>query len=270
MSKASGELVINAGGDDVSMPNRTEVLTAAWVAAGRPAGIGSAMRVVDKTGNLLRSIPAGEFVRLGEQKLVAGSELVALYLGGKQGYWLNGCCAGWSRESWALFGELDPRVVYEDGALSFRAGLLGGMYAVKDELLLYRQHETNTSSGGSMSGALSYSRCKVQAQKMQDIARSFSGSFATNKKDLQIAKEQLHLDPECCLRLEKHIEQKINLLKIREKWWHLNFVQRLAHHTCAPGFTARQKAAAVLGLQAFSLLRFSSLCLKRMFSKSTP
>ena len=67
---AHGELVIQADGDDVSFPERTEKIVDAWLKAGKlPAAIISGAFSVDKDGNIFNRISAYD----RDEKLAAGA-----------------------------------------------------------------------------------------------------------------------------------------------------------------------------------------------------
>ncbi len=58
-SYAHGELLVKADGDDISLPNRTEKVVAAWLADGKHAAvIGNAACRIDLKGRLLGILPA--------------------------------------------------------------------------------------------------------------------------------------------------------------------------------------------------------------------
>ena len=58
MEISSGDFIVESAGDDISLPERTERLVAAWLASGRRAGlVHSEKRDIDADGNPLAFAP---------------------------------------------------------------------------------------------------------------------------------------------------------------------------------------------------------------------
>lgn len=146
---ASGDLVINAAGDDVSAPNRASTLVAAWIAAGRSPGMlhsacfqvapGSRERfdnpTLDRTNSIDDAIHCSTFV--------------------------IGATAAWDRAMFARFGDLRPDVTHEDHAILFRTLLSGRSVAYVDEPLVDHTH----------GGLTTYDNRPTATQRMQMLDR---------------------------------------------------------------------------------------------------
>jgi glycosyltransferase involved in cell wall biosynthesis len=142
MELTRGELVIAAAGDDVSLPERTDVIFQAWEQSGRRAtsmfssyetirGDGATEGVGGVRGNAddprkFQPLEGDLFGFLSRQLPV-----------------VNGCTHGWSRKLFDYFGPL--RSDLEDLALSFRSLSIGQLVYIHEPLVKYRRHGTNVS-----------------------------------------------------------------------------------------------------------------------------
>ena len=147
MQLVRGKLVVIAAGDDVSIPERTEICYQAWGDSGRrSASIWSEYLPIDESGNgvgggVLRSdgdAPACfEHLPASAIKVAAWRAEVAF-----------GCTQAWSAEIFRVFGPLPPipGLVNEDSPIFFRAALLAGQATrINTPLVRYRQHSGNCS-----------------------------------------------------------------------------------------------------------------------------
>jgi glycosyltransferase involved in cell wall biosynthesis len=129
MELTSGAFVVQNAGDDVSVPERTEALVAAWLASGRRAkAIHSARRRLDEDGGLHEVIDDGPRILAGLSPL----EVI------RDHGTLVGAGLGWDREIWRVFGPLGPTPVFDDFPTAFRASLLGEIAYLDAPLLHYR------------------------------------------------------------------------------------------------------------------------------------
>lgn len=137
MELAQGELVVQAHGDDVQMPQRVQRLWEEWEAGGRRAKLlYSAMTAIDAEGTV-----TGEVAYLP----TASMRDVAGMLADLTGWRCLGCSAAFDRSVFDKFGRLVPEMMYEDRVLPVRARLLGEIKYVPEHLLKYRSHTGNIS-----------------------------------------------------------------------------------------------------------------------------
>jgi hypothetical protein len=142
MELCRGELIVVGAGDDVSLPNRTEVIHRAWEESGRRAtsifscyttinqdgtvrGIGG-KRESPVNGTPFRELQGGLFEFLSAKKPV-----------------VNGCTHAWSPALYEFFGPLTADL--EDLVLSFRTLAIGALLYIDQPLVKYRRHEANVS-----------------------------------------------------------------------------------------------------------------------------
>ena len=144
---SSGELIITAAGDDISLPDRTLRTVEAWEASNRQAtSIHSRIFQIDENGNPIKEIfkdlcasAEGRFV---EQKTTACEYVRTLEP------LVYGCANSFARSLFRQFGGLREAIIHEDNALALRSVLAGRMILINEPLVKYRVHDTNISING--------------------------------------------------------------------------------------------------------------------------
>jgi glycosyltransferase involved in cell wall biosynthesis len=138
MELTSGAFVVQNAGDDVSVPERTDALVAAWLGSGRRLkAIHSARRRMDEAGGLHEVVADGRVL----------ADMTPLEVIRDHGT-LVGATLGWDRAIWDTFGPLGPTPVFDDFPTAFRASLTGGIGYVGQPLLHYRMGGTSARPEG--------------------------------------------------------------------------------------------------------------------------
>lgn len=142
MELTRGELVVASAGDDVSLPQRTEVIFRAWEATNRQAtSIFSCYETIRGDGT---SEGVGGVRGSADDSKTVQPQAGSLYdFLGRHLPVVNGCTHAWSRKLFDYFGPL--RSDLEDLALSFRTLAIGQLVYVHDPLVKYRRHGSNVS-----------------------------------------------------------------------------------------------------------------------------
>lgn len=115
-SIASGEWLVFAAGDDVSLPERTSVLFELIKSERDVYYAGSGVLVIDERGK-----PISNGVLEFDKKLK-----------------LSGCMAAYNKKCFELFDRLHPKLTVEDFILPYRALLLGNIVLINRPLVQYR------------------------------------------------------------------------------------------------------------------------------------
>ena len=141
---SQGELIVIAAADDVSLPNRTELVYQAWEKSGRQAtSIYTDYIQIDETGKQINRLFSFE----DEQP--AGGERIVEQKGNPLSYLktlkptVHGCAHAICPRLYRRFGNLLDEVVYEDKVLAFRSVLAGKIYFINEPLVRYRLHGAN-------------------------------------------------------------------------------------------------------------------------------
>ena len=160
MDGCHGQLIVVAGGDDISLPERTEVIYEAWEKTGRRAtSIFSNYFIIGKDGESqglggLRSAEGyycQDLKHSGSESADTphGSGRIRIFEGNiydflsKRQPVVNGCSHAWSRELFDQFGQLSSDL--EDLVLTFRTLSIGQILYIDTPLLKYRRHGNNLS-----------------------------------------------------------------------------------------------------------------------------
>lgn len=172
MPSTTGELIVVAAGDDVSLPQRVERLAAAWEQSGRRAhALNSGLQQIDEDGVRGVVLPGcGGRARSTLEDFVdhAGA--------------FFGASAAYSRAVFERFGPLDPFNIFEDQVLPFRAALLGEAITLDGTLVLWRRLSRSNSvqfldrpaEAKARLGKIVYQQQQLacyQAQRVADIDR---------------------------------------------------------------------------------------------------
>lgn len=134
LEEASGELLVTAAGDDVSLPNRVERLVQAWDRSERRADL-IASHFVDMTrdGALVRPVQTDD---LGACTLASWLDRIPHSVGATHAF---------TRRMMVRFGGFIDGICYEDRIMVLRALCGGGAITVREPLVHYRRG--GTSSG---------------------------------------------------------------------------------------------------------------------------
>lgn len=126
MDLVSGEFIVAAAGDDISMPTRVQKLTDRWLETGKArVSVHSAVRLIGIDGE-----DFGTF-RLNHRQCTAPIDMVNNHV-------VLGASHAWSREIFTIFGKFLDCVTYEDRAICFRSSLLDGLSYIDEPLVKYR------------------------------------------------------------------------------------------------------------------------------------
>ena len=134
MEIASGEWIVGAAGDDISLPQRVaETIKEAFAEPGSYSIFGDLEYIRDDTSNHMRFEPdlsshdLPQMIRLGGAKVAGPSH-------------------AWNRAVFDVFGPLPSDAYSEDRVIPFRAALLGQIRWVPKVWTKYRLHDSSISS----------------------------------------------------------------------------------------------------------------------------
>lgn len=159
---AQGELVVAAAGDDISLPERIEILFKAWNDSGRRATcLHSRVAHIDPEGRPTQP-PAWEHLGEPTYRIIAQPVSPLQYVKSQQPDVL-GCTCAWAPSLFKTFGELPQDVIHEDNAIVLRALLANGSILFIDTpLVQYRVH------GGNLFNARETRRQTLQEIEAQE------------------------------------------------------------------------------------------------------
>jgi glycosyltransferase involved in cell wall biosynthesis len=127
---AKGAFWVMAAGDDISVPERTEILVNRWQNKKNP---------VDLVCSYFEEMDVnGKSTGFTKQNVMFSPDISEPVHKWKCG--ATGACAGYSRLIYDKYGPLDTRIIAEDWIFSFRAWLESGMALVEQPLVRHRTH----------------------------------------------------------------------------------------------------------------------------------
>lgn len=128
LRETSGELLVTAAGDDISLPQRVQRLAAAWDATGQRADlIASHFTDMDADGSLGNVVRTDNLAHCTLERWC------------HQRPYTVGATHAFTRRMMERFGPFIADVWYEDIVMGLRAVLTGGAITVPEPLVLYRR-----------------------------------------------------------------------------------------------------------------------------------
>ena len=127
---AHGELIIKADGDDISMPNRVEVMVEHWLQSGKqPWCMCSNYQKINVNGNFIgeSSVPFTGIDNRSISEIVWGA-----------GYMYLGAASAYRRDIIDYFPDAEYERACDDSVFTVRCSMLGKLYVVGDQLIKYR------------------------------------------------------------------------------------------------------------------------------------
>lgn len=151
-SLCSGALIVNQGGDDISMPNRVERVVERWEESGRRTyGFFSNAEFINAEGKARGPYFSTniKYTRTLEQFANSKFDLSHLF---EPYVWMLGATSAFEKSIYTNFDPIDDRVKQEDGVFSFRSLLLGGLEYIPEQLVKYRRHDGAISNSTNYKG----------------------------------------------------------------------------------------------------------------------
>jgi glycosyltransferase involved in cell wall biosynthesis len=232
MEEANGELIILAAGDDVSLPDRAAVLVKEWIKGGFPAGIGSAVTMIDSTGvetGYREGFCGAIDLEVGDSLQIASLDA---YLH-DSGFGLMGCSAAWSREILDVFGRLPHDLMNEDSAFSLRALLIGKLLCVKTKLVKYRIHESNTWARDAKFKTIAERRTYEEGAMRK--AGYLMSLWHSGLVDVQLALNKSIITHQQFEELTKSISASYQKAQVTKQWWTYSLARRITCFTKLSG-----------------------------------
>lgn len=206
-AKATGDLIVLAGGDDVSYPERTSALVAHWLRTGADA-LYSKYDLIDEDGRMIEQGWTPDSSRLFLRDYFPGQQLEPLH----------GASAACHRSVFERFPLPAERIRSEDTFLTLMLALQGGRIEFVDRALVaYRRHAgaiTNEAALDARAGA-------IAAREKSQMA------FAASQHELLklFARERALRGVEPALPGE--LRDDLRLYELRGRWASAGFWQRL-------------------------------------------
>jgi glycosyltransferase involved in cell wall biosynthesis len=220
---ARGELLVMAGGDDISLPQRTRRLVEAWDDSGRRATtLYSSFVGIDERGAPISGLGLPE---PNDRSHSGYEEVAALTFARRRRPAFGGGTQAISPKLFSIFGPLPERIWAEDTALAFRTALIGGGFTfVNAPLVKGRRHGANNSPGAHLirpRDAASFR--EFQHKRHAELCRMV-GVYDSFAADAVRAEQQGLISPAEYVRLKSRILGERRRFKLRsdllvQVWW---------------------------------------------------
>lgn len=136
LSESSGDYIVLAAGDDISLPDRVSAVMKAFGDSKSIYGVYTNVKYIDRDGNKMGVGGANLFVRrrYNLEDYLTRNDCPMV-----------GCSSAIRKEVFKVFGPINPQVSAEDNTLLLRVLLLGEQVHIPDVLVKYRLHPDNMS-----------------------------------------------------------------------------------------------------------------------------
>lgn len=239
---AQGELLVLAAGDDISKPNRTRVLVAAWQATGA-WGLCSRFDRIAPSGMLLESSVASEVLAGHGFRDFFHEEEGPVRI-------VHGCSSAYDAQAFDYL-KLSPEdfILSEDGAMSVLLNLLGKAIANLDDSLVCYRESPNSLTNSRTRGMLTFATIAEDEKRIEWFACA------------QANRCRLFLRMNDYLGVARTRRMKVDAVKaelarqmIRANWRQIGFVDRVS-------FALRNRSSTwafprLLGLNVFYMAKW--------------
>lgn len=152
---SKGEFCIACAGDDISLPERVQVLVDTWQSSGHKyKAIFSNAIHIDETGREFGAYFYEPPSYKGTIEQFVRDNLPWYKTIFTPSVWMLGATAGYEKCVFDYFGPIDERAKQEDGVISFRALLMGELLYIDQCLVKYRRHGRALSNNRSYSSRI--------------------------------------------------------------------------------------------------------------------
>lgn len=225
-----GELIVAAAGDDISLPNRTNLLFDAWIENGKPLVICSGFKKIDEYGVDIpfdRSTMNPDWLsKLSSLDFESSQALILEFLRWKLPG-LYGSTSCWSRELFRKYPPLSGDVWYEDRVFFLRALLEKKLAYIQDELVFYRNHTSSFTNRPQNEKATSWNSIKQEEKSFQEKSAKRIGHLVQHLEDIQCLEKNMGIDESILIDLKKEIETQIDMVRIFSSWWKVSIFKRV-------------------------------------------
>jgi glycosyltransferase involved in cell wall biosynthesis len=219
---ASGELIVAADGDDVSLPERTARLVDAWLRHEKPAALVSGISSIDAAGSRTRD--GAWFARYHPVEMATRDASLLRF--SKEGRpMLSTCCAAFSRELCDAFGPLPPDIWIEDSIISLRAWLFDRIVYIPDTLVNYREHESSITNR-IVPRETQHARHQAEHLLRKEMLWRREALMVIGP-DLDLAVRRRWITRSMCEEIKRRVKSRSDRYRVIEEWWDVGWVTRL-------------------------------------------
>jgi glycosyltransferase involved in cell wall biosynthesis len=216
---ARGELFVCAAGDDVSLPERTEMSFRAWEdSQRRSASIWGDYIVTDEKG--VEMGDSGLRHTLGTDRGFHHMQLDPVDFAGCRSRKVYGCTHAFNVNVFRRFGDLPllPGFVNEDATINFRSVLAGNSVTfISKPLVRYRRHSQNVSTSFIVTGREHKHSFEIEEQKRRRTVGQLAAACECYHHDIDTALARGMVSADMHKRLKAAAHKSLNMYRTQEK-----------------------------------------------------
>jgi len=224
LNMCSGDLVVFAAGDDVSLPERVNTLAKYWQNEPGISVISSAYINITSNGDEID--PPVWQTNIAEAMIIKGSKETLIEHILQDTHSIAGCTEAVVINKHLPFGKIPPKTILEDKVFTFRALLLDGILFVPEKLVLYRAHENNVFNDMNNSNEIMHSAIEKE-NRAQFIKKNKYDVLNVYLTELTKAQRAKVIDKNTYTNLKNLLESRSYLLGKQSVWWELRTDQKL-------------------------------------------
>tara|TARA_B110000027_G_C16116259_1_gene300281 strand:- start:2540 stop:3466 length:927 start_codon:yes stop_codon:yes gene_type:complete len=147
MGMSSGEFLVGAAGDDISLPNRVSVIVEEWLKSNKKikSFFSNAVRIDEKGKGRDLYFENPPIYASNIEDYLNDNRSLRIRLG-QPLVWQLGATQAFEKSLYDNFSAPDPKALQEDGIYAFRGLLSGGVKYIDKPLIKYREHINSISS----------------------------------------------------------------------------------------------------------------------------
>jgi len=182
MKLAQGDLIIAAAGDDISLPERTEIICKKWISAGKSArSLISNYEKIDMDGLALGAVIDDNAILYNNIYYMASNLMH-----------VPGFTHAWDKKVFDLFGPMGAGVVSEDVVIPFRSLLLGDILHIDKILVKFRYQVGISNEIWSSNRSVQEKWAKARLACAEQYLSDYKKSGKNDKKLLNIILLQIN------------------------------------------------------------------------------
>lgn len=192
----SGELIVNQAGDDISLPNRVQVIFDTWNKSNYTiCGFFTNAIFINAKGESKGTYfsPNVKYISKLEEFEQTKFNLAHLF---EPYVWMLGATSAFERKIYEDFDPIDSRVKQEDGVLSFRSLLMGGLCYIHEPVVKYRRHDGAISNSTNFKG-----RTKLLTSEYFYFRNQLNDAYSVGVSNIVINKLKFYCRIAFCKRL---------------------------------------------------------------------
>jgi len=241
-----GELIVLAAGDDVSLPNRAQVLVHEWRQTGA-WGLMSRCNLINEQGEIVRHDVMMDFPPSNGLRAYFDHPVKLIH----------GATSAYDRRAFALLEPPpDLHIIHEDVPMNVFLNATGKpIHFVDQTLVNYRQHEASTTNAAVQEVTATYIRdyenwASVSAKSLRNATAYFVKTCTPERHKINFAE----------------LNRRLRFYNVASDWMNSTFQQRAAIFAAGGRTERRWLAPRIFGFRVFLVTKLAVYRAKRILA----